>query len=575
MKRAALLGALAITSLSAVGAAAISDIMFIEEESFVTVPDSVLTVVGDILPERRVVASSYLSERFDPNLRVTAPATVAVTFVHEGAGYRNSFGYFTYRVVDTELVILDRQLIFPNASFVGSGGSLRTGDTVTLRDASGAVRLFEPGEQIAFFVISNGWLGDSVRGFAETDPTSPSTSPAANRSNRTYTTLDSLNPEQANDRGDVARHTAMIRVLGIPEFLDGEDFLIIGMEDLPRDGSSDDDFNDVVFFAQSTPADALEVDLVTVYDPADPDPDGDGVLGLDDAFPFDADRAFVTRIPGTGYQTLAFEDTYPGVGDADFNDVVVNYAFEWVMDASNQLKDLVGTFHLVARGAGYDHAFGLALHGFTGTETGSVRIERQLSDGAVEVVAPAGLGAALTPSPMGGTMARFDEIFPSTQSALPPIDGRFTNTEGLELEQTPSATRIILTFDSSIPTDRLGTPPYDAFISVDRATGRFDIHRPSFSGFAERPAELPVEVGPSSFMDDNDMPWVLIVPSDWRYPRERVHIDRAYVDFTRWRDSRGGSVTDWYDRPSTSGSPVIGAIPNGYRIRDWGLEPGE
>lgn len=573
MNRVAVLGVMALLFVSTIATAAITDIMFVDEAAFVSVPSSVLDVVGDILPERRVVASSYLSERFDPNIRVMAPATVDITFVHEGAGYRNSFGYFTYRVVDATLSIVDRQLIFPNASYAGSGGSLVTGDTVTLRDSAGDPRLFESGDQIGFFVIANGWTGSAVRGFDESSPTIPSTNPAANRSNGTYTTLDSLNPEQANDRSDVARHTAMVRILGIPGFLSGDDFLLIGMEDLARDGSSDDDFNDVVFFAQSTPADALVVDSVTVYDPDDPDPDGDGVLGLDDAFPFDSERAFITRIPGTGFQTLAFEDAYPGVGDADFNDVVVNYAFEWIQDADNHLKDLVATFHLVARGAGYDHAFGFALHGWTGAETGSVRVERQLTGGAIQAVPATPIGAALEVT-TSGYLLRISDVFPSTRQALPPVDGAFTNTEGLELEQTPSASRVVLTFDTAIPSGRLGTPPYDSFISVDRESGRFDIHRPGFDGFADRPAELPLEAGPTSFMDDTDMPWALIVPSDWRFPREKVRVDAAYLDFAQWRESRGSRLADWYDRPATVGSPVIGEIPNGYRIRSWTLEPG-
>ena len=66
------------------------------------------------------------------------------------------------------------------------------------------------------------------------------------------------------------------------------------------------------------------------------DPDSDGVQTTADAFPDDAQRAFVVRTPAIGWDTIAYEDSYPAVGDYDFND---------------------------ARGASLDHVFGVGIDG--------------------------------------------------------------------------------------------------------------------------------------------------------------------------------------------------------------------
>ena len=55
-----------------------------------SVPTSVVNFLGTVFPESSAVGTSYLSSTFDPNLLVTEAATVTVTFVWEGAGYKNT-----------------------------------------------------------------------------------------------------------------------------------------------------------------------------------------------------------------------------------------------------------------------------------------------------------------------------------------------------------------------------------------------------------------------------------------------------------------------------------------------------
>ena len=140
---------LLVTGVSAQGSGKIQPRQFVD--GFVPIPVPVLTQVGDLLPEQSNAGAAFLGDAYSPNLVMEQDGTVTVTFVHEGAGYKNSLGYFTYTI--NPFTIVDRQLIFPNVSFP----VLQRGDQSTLRDANGDVRTFNAGERIGFFLVADGF----------------------------------------------------------------------------------------------------------------------------------------------------------------------------------------------------------------------------------------------------------------------------------------------------------------------------------------------------------------------------------------------------------------------------------
>jgi hypothetical protein len=93
-----------------------------------------------------------------------------------------------------------------------------------------------------------------------------------------------------------------------------------------------------------------------------PDSDGDGISNEEDAYPLDASMAFENFYPSAGYGTLAFEDMWPSKGDYDFNDLVVDYQFKIITDASNYLSTLSCSFIIRAIGAAYANGFGFQLN---------------------------------------------------------------------------------------------------------------------------------------------------------------------------------------------------------------------
>jgi hypothetical protein len=99
-----------------------------------------------------------------PELNMQENGEVFVTFYYEGAGYKNSLGYYAYdddgsitgntlptSKEDFRAKIKEHgKIIFPNSSANGSGGLLSWGDSVSLGEHLA-------GTKFIFFIVSNGW----------------------------------------------------------------------------------------------------------------------------------------------------------------------------------------------------------------------------------------------------------------------------------------------------------------------------------------------------------------------------------------------------------------------------------
>lgn len=211
----------------------------------ISLPSSVLSTIGDILPERSNAGAAYLSSVYSPNLEVVQACTAEIVFVWEGAGYWNSLGYFTYvDNPDGSLTITSRDLLIANMSFPPQGAA-QTGMVLSLRDELGGSRVFQPGEKIGFFLIANGYrsAGPLIASWQYGQAGVPSLFPQENASIGLgcYTTLPRLNREAVVGDGSRSQHVAMLRMPGTPGFMNGEDYTLVGFEDLNRTSNSDDD----------------------------------------------------------------------------------------------------------------------------------------------------------------------------------------------------------------------------------------------------------------------------------------------------------------------------------------------
>lgn len=194
------------------------------------ISSATLNLIQSAVPEGYPVPKfnpQYISSGYDTNIELLETADVYVTFVDEGAGYRNVLGFYTYNTsnrLTSAPLNSDIHIIYPNVSLPNSGGNLTRGTKVKLGT-------FPAGTGIGWVLISNGWNGSSVAsGYWK------------------FFSDAQWNPETNTD---LRQHNVLIND-------PGNQRIILGFEDINRENSScDNDFNDAMFYITANPYTAL------------------------------------------------------------------------------------------------------------------------------------------------------------------------------------------------------------------------------------------------------------------------------------------------------------------------------
>lgn len=170
----------------------------------------------------------YITAGYDTDIHIEEDADVWVTFVKEGAGYKNVLGFYTYDIDNprtTKPEDHEITIIFPNVSELYSGGGLIAGDRVKLGS-------FEAGTGIGWVLLANAWNGSGA-GYG-------------------YWQLFS-NPDFNPEAEETLRYHNVL--LADPD----EERIILGFEDIRRDyASCDQDFNDALFYVTASPYTAIK-----------------------------------------------------------------------------------------------------------------------------------------------------------------------------------------------------------------------------------------------------------------------------------------------------------------------------
>jgi len=467
--------------------------------SYLITPDviaqNLLDDINASLPEQKKVTDihpEYLAGNAETNIILTKKADVWVTFVHEGAGYRNSLGYYTYKVGQepkTRAEIEALTVVFPNLSYSGSGGGLKSGDKVHLGQ-------FEANTVISWFLVADGWNGKTV-----TD------------ARGVFYSQSDINPEKKS-----ANKNHMVLLWDKTREL-----LLMGFEDINRDESScDNDFNDAVYYATVNPVDAVLKSDVQPIDAAN-DADGDGINDELDDFPYDPNKSFNNFSPSkdnTG--TLVYEDLWPSKGDYDFNDLVMGYNFNMIANSKNHIISIEATFTVKQIGGSFRNGFAFVL---------------PVPADKIKSVSNQAMNAGYATLNSNGTESGVNEtVIFVTENA--------TKLKGQTL-------KIVVDFKTGVNKNTLGSVPFNPFIIVDGDRKR-EVHLPDLTPTSKGFAMLGQGDDYSSvennryYKTDRNLPWALNFYTDFVTPEEKVSIDKVYPRFIKWANSGGTIELDWY-----------------------------
>jgi LruC domain-containing protein len=491
--------------------------------NYLVTPNDVIdaSMIQDInatMPEYSVLPTThpqYFASSTSQNLILNEACDVWVTFVHEGAGYQNVLGYYTFPAGNppaSAAAIQSIYIIFPNTSFSGSGGGLNAGNKVHIGQ-------FAPGTEIGWVLIADGFKNNTI----------------TSGNNVFYSNMQ-LNPETSATK---KQHTILCNDIGRGKFL-------LGFEDLQRENSGcDNDFNDAVFYVTANPIQSVDPTKMPLPSYTQVDTDGDGVSNVFDDYPLDGTKAFNNYYPSKDhFGSLAFEDLWPSKGDYDFNDMVVDYYFNQVTNGQNKVVAIKGKCVLRALGAGYKSGFGFQMPvnpsliaGYSGYELSENMIN--LSSNGTE----SGQSKA--------TFIAFDNgynVFKSTKSGY----GFGVNTTIGDPYRNPDTLSLDISFSSPVTLSQIGTPPYNPFIFVNLTRGH-EVHLVNdpptdladMSLFGTGQDDSNVAAG-RTYVTSHNLPWALNTVDKFDYPVEKTPINTGFTKFVPWSLSSGSQYYDWF-----------------------------
>lgn len=469
-----------------------------------------LDEVNASLPERQPVPThnpSYLATGNELDVVVTKKSEVWITFVSEGAGYQNALGYYVFdsnNPPSSPSQIDSIHVILPNASLSGSGGQLYAGDKVKLGT-------FPAGKTISWVLFQDAYTGNGV-----------------NVNSPKFYSKPSFNNAIESDNSK-NQHSVQLADIG-------RQLLLNGFEDQTRSSRSDNDFNDLIWYVTANPWEGVDIGGIPPTTPSDDD-DDDGVGNEGDDYPNDPSRAVRNTYTGT----LAYEDLWPSQGDYDFNDLVVDYRVEHVLNSGNDLVEINADWTVKAIGASYSNGFGFQF--------------AQTAPGAVAAITGQSLSEGIVNTNANGTESGQSKatviVFENGRNVMPRTAG-FINTEPGSTPVAPQTVSTQVTFTAPQNQPQVGLPPYDAFIFVNGNRGR-EVHlsgkQPtaladnSLFGTAD---DASNPVNGDTYQNAQNLPWAIHVAGGFKHPEEKTPITSAYNFFAQWATSGGSQYADWF-----------------------------
>ncbi len=466
---------------------------FEEDEKIST---ELLTQIAQQLPERTMSLNApFLSNACSKFIVLKQDADVYVSLLGESTNNKNALLYYTYdknRAPASVNDISKLNVVFPNMSFTSSGGNMKCGHRVKLGN-------FKAGTVIAYCIATNGWKG-GIEGYQ-----------GITKGKHIIYTNQDFNPENDDNK---RQHLVSFCDVSRKKF-------IMGFEDTKRDNGSDEDFNDAIICTSAIPSSAIDDGNSCVLT-GQTDTDGDGVTDEADDYPNDISKAFDNS---TAAGSVSFEDNWPYTGDYDLNDLVIDYLYNVITNASNQVVRVEGTLTLRATGGAYGNGFG---------------VQFPIAVNKVSGVT----GATLEAGQSKAVLVLFDNM--RTQMS---DWNTFENSAG-DVKQFNIAFNV-----ANGPTlSSFGLGCYNPFIWNGSLGRGAEIHLPNYaptdladlSLFGKAEDGTNQNTGTTYVSKENNLPWAIHTPEPFVYPIEKASIVLGHKKFANWVKSGGNTYPDWY-----------------------------
>lgn len=309
---------------------------------------------------------------------------------------------------------------------------------------------------------------------------------------------------------------------------------------------------------------ASSLKLGTNWSTSESDIDEDGVIDSEDEYPENAFMAFNTNYPAAGFGTLMFEDLWPGKGDYDFNDLVLNYRYNVVSNAAGNVVEVKYTFVTRAIGGSLHNGFAFQLDGIPAARIASVTGAKTN-------------GITYTTFNSNGTEANQSIaniiVFKNAYELLQHTGGySFINVDPQAPNVGTDTTVVIVKFlvDGVSPSEEYTSiedfthAKFNPYIIVGQTRGK-EVHLPNRVPSALMNKELFGTMQDNSiptqgryYKTESDLPWALDVTQSIPYTTEKTDFTEAFLKFGAWAASGGTIFTDWYlDMPEYRNSAKI------------------
>ncbi|WP_238531828.1 LruC domain-containing protein [Nitritalea halalkaliphila] len=250
----------------------------------------------------------------------------------------------------------------------------------------------------------------------------------------------------------------------------------------------------------------------------------------------------------SGYSTLMFEDLWPGLGDYDFNDLVLGIKGEKITTSKGVLKEIQLTILPRAAGAAFDNSFGIAfphipvgaVDQVTGTVKGNSEIFNYLANGAEA-------------NQTNLTVIVLENV----RTVIPSINNPLLIGGTTSPEVAPIRISIKIKESANIQGSLIQAESMNPFLIANQERGReihlpgksaTDLVNPSLFGTA---ADNSMNGTVNYTAKDTNLPWAILVPDEVPFMQEQTPITEGFLKMSEWAKSKGNNFTDWFmDKPS-------------------------